>query len=845
MGIPCRRRYLCSLYLIASALAVSTTASGQVLNLSRDLVAKNIAASNMTPDMPGLDARPLFEAGVNYASVHHIPRVIADRGSYYFLSLSSQYQHVYLNQISNVAVDLQHSDLYFAHGNIMAIDIASCTNLTLENFTIDYLQLPFTQLTASSVDTVAKKVYFTQFGSYPLPSAFNSLTVPSTYVNDGFYLYVFRNGQELISTGRMSVSAGALNDTYIQLAGTEPWTTATQLGTIQAGDTLALEWRAGIGAIFASSSTGITVHDVSVYASGFIGVFTNMSSGVTVDHVQVMPRPATDRMLGTNADGIHLGATGGGNVVTNNTVKRTCDDAIAMDGQWAAIVSSALSTTQVVVKRNIGSPLPIESAFDFISVIDDTLVGTATVIDEYPEPPAQTGASGETITLTLATPIAGLLPNFGVMPHDPSLRGSPTLINGNLTQEIVFGRGIYPAGEENVTITDNLVEMTNRCGIVVEQDEGLAYNYKTAPSSGIAIRNNIVDNALGYGVPSDPLLMDAAAINTVAYNEYFDWVSTQSLSNISIDGNFVTNCIRSGIRMENVNAGDITGNLVLNYGTQPDSALWFLPVCAVCETLAQVEADFAEAVLVVNSTSVTDASNSTTGTPVENESFADGSRRLAPESIAVALGQNFTSTARLASGPILPYKLAGLEVNVKDSLGVSRPAGLYYASPSQVTYVVPQGTAPGVATVTVGGEVSGALISSVAPALFSADGTGAGVALAFAQLDIFGGWPIPEIVFQCAAGCVALPLDLGNPWDTLLVYFQATGIRGRSSLANVVAEVGGVPALVEAAEQLPGFEPGADYVAVSIPHSLAGAGLVPVVLTVDGFTANVVMIDIR
>jgi uncharacterized protein (TIGR03437 family) len=57
--------------------------------------------------------------------------------------------------------------------------------------------------------------------------------------------------------------------------------------------------------------------------------------------------------------------------------------------------------------------------------------------------------------------------------------------------------------------------------------------------------------------------------------------------------------------------------------------------------------------------------------------------------------------------------------------------------------------------------------------------------------------------------------------------------------------VGGVPALVEAAEQLPGFEPGADYVAVSIPHSLAGAGLVPVVLAVDGFTANVVMIDIR
>jgi uncharacterized protein (TIGR03437 family) len=88
-------------------------------------------------------------------------------------------------------------------------------------------------------------------------------------------------------------------------------------------------------------------------------------------------------------------------------------------------------------------------------------------------------------------------------------------------------------------------------------------------------------------------------------------------------------------------------------------------------------------------------------------------------------------------------------------------------------------------------------------------------------------------------------MDLGKPSDTLLASFQGTGIRGRSSLANVVAEIGGVPARVEHAGKLPNSDPGMDYVTIKIPHALAGAGEVPVVLTVDGFTANVVTISIQ
>ena len=167
-------------------LLAALGAPGQSLNLSHDLVAKGIAAQNMTPNVPALDSRPLFQAGVAYASTNNIPLVIADPGSYYFLSLSSSYQLVYLDAINNVTVDLQHSDLYLGQGNLTGIDVNNSTNFTLKNFTIDYIQLPFTQATVASVNPTARTIGIKQLGKYPLPSYLNALQYPRAMSTTGF-----------------------------------------------------------------------------------------------------------------------------------------------------------------------------------------------------------------------------------------------------------------------------------------------------------------------------------------------------------------------------------------------------------------------------------------------------------------------------------------------------------------------------------------------------------------------------------------------------------------------------------------------------------------------------------
>jgi uncharacterized protein (TIGR03437 family) len=63
-------------------------------------------------------------------------------------------------------------------------------------------------------------------------------------------------------------------------------------------------------------------------------------------------------------------------------------------------------------------------------------------------------------------------------------------------------------------------------------------------------------------------------------------------------------------------------------------------------------------------------------------------------------------------------------------------------------------------------------------------------------------------------------------------------------MTNVAASVNGVAAQVLYARAQTQYA-GLDQVDVVIPGSLAGAGEVPVVLTVDGQTANVVTVNIK
>ena len=232
------------------------------------------------------------------------------------------------------------------------------------------------------------------------------------------------------------------------------------------------------------------------------------------------------------------------------------------------------------------------------------------------------------------------------------------------------------------------------------------------------------------------------------------------------------------------------------------------------------------------------------------ESAAAPSSAVAPGSIASLYGSGLARrTAQAASEP-LPLELGDASVAVIDSLGAQRQAPLLYVSPGQINFVVPDATAAGAAkfVVTAGGfsqTVSGT-VASVAPTLFSVNGSGSGVAAATAAVVQVNGiaTQLSVPVYQCTpSGCVAVPIILGVDTATYVTLY-GTGIRNRSALANVTVTIGGVSVPVQYAGPAPQFT-GLDQVNVELPLSLRGAGLVGVTVKVDGQLTNVVMIDIQ
>ncbi|MGH9802027.1 MAG: PQQ-dependent sugar dehydrogenase [Blastocatellia bacterium] len=225
---------------------------------------------------------------------------------------------------------------------------------------------------------------------------------------------------------------------------------------------------------------------------------------------------------------------------------------------------------------------------------------------------------------------------------------------------------------------------------------------------------------------------------------------------------------------------------------------------------------------------------------------------LARETITAAFGADLAVVTQGSAAVPLPTNLGGTQVTVTDSAGANRAAPLFFVSPTQVNYLVPAGTAAGIATVTItnwSGVVSRGTvpINSVAPGLFTANSSGRGVPAAVVERVRANGSRSTEPVAQFDAAqsqFVPLPIDLGAVDDQVFLVPFGTGFRFRSALTAVTATIGGTAAKVSFAGDQGGFV-GLDQANIRIPRSVIGRGEVDVVLTFDGQPANTVRINIK
>jgi uncharacterized protein (TIGR03437 family) len=217
---------------------------------------------------------------------------------------------------------------------------------------------------------------------------------------------------------------------------------------------------------------------------------------------------------------------------------------------------------------------------------------------------------------------------------------------------------------------------------------------------------------------------------------------------------------------------------------------------------------------------------------------------VAPNSIVTAFGDVTPSSASASQTP-LPSSLAGVSVLVTDSQGTQRTASLFFASPTQVNLLLPDATQTGMATVSVRSNdtpiaTGKLLVNTVAPALFSANGAGTGVADAEFVRVASDGTRTLGTVFN-PVNAAPIPISLGNGGDQLYLVLYGTGMR--SATGTVTATLGGVPVPVIGLAPSSQF-PGLDQVNVGpIPASFAGGGSVAIQLTVNGSASNALTVS--
>jgi hypothetical protein len=205
-----------------------------------------------------------------------------------------------------------------------------------------------------------------------------------------------------------------------------------------------------------------------------------------------MPRPHSG-LIASNADGIHFPSSGPDNHIRRSFVTRAMDDALAIDSRDIATVVSQTGRRQLTVDRTAFLRFPNGTEVTFVDPVSAAESSSAKIVSQTP-PDSNAPVFDGQVSLTFDRDLPALAPGFGMAVADPSARGAGSSIEGNVVKDIVFGRGVWVAGVQDVAIERNDIGHTSNGGIVVAQDTTY---YPTPPAHEIVVRDNIVRGSLG------------------------------------------------------------------------------------------------------------------------------------------------------------------------------------------------------------------------------------------------------------------------------------------------------------------------------------------------------------
>jgi uncharacterized protein (TIGR03437 family) len=231
--------------------------------------------------------------------------------------------------------------------------------------------------------------------------------------------------------------------------------------------------------------------------------------------------------------------------------------------------------------------------------------------------------------------------------------------------------------------------------------------------------------------------------------------------------------------------------------------------------------------------------------PVSAASYLE-TTRVSPDSIVSGFADALADVT-ISAASQLPESLGNAQIRVRDARGAEHLAPLFFISPNQVNFLLPDSVAPGVATIRAfrGPEVvaSGDIqVDPVAPGIFTARANGRGVAAGqFVRVDRNGNQTIGNL-FE-PGSLDEVPVELGEEGEAVYLVLYGTGMRLWGDA--VTATAGGIPVSSTRPFRHSIFR-GLDQVNIGpLPQALRGRSSVSIVLSIGAKYANAVTVTIR
>jgi len=226
-----------------------------------------------------------------------------------------------------------------------------------------------------------------------------------------------------------------------------------------------------------------------------------------------------------------------------------------------------------------------------------------------------------------------------------------------------------------------------------------------------------------------------------------------------------------------------------------------------------------------------------------------GSLDVARGGVALAYGPIMAERDSRSFAPHPPTTLGKLSVQVTDALGVTRQAGIRWASAGwgQLNFLVPVQSAVGPARMTIVREdgtrsSTNITIADTAPGFWT-EVSCRGPAVGIATQVFADGRTVMSQISSCkGSDCRTIPVPMTSGASTR-VRLAGDGFRYARSASKIEVTIGGVPVRVVSFGPSAG-DPGVDQVTVEIPAAMRGLGETDVICHLNGRVANAVRINV-